>query len=139
MKGTVITIASIIRKVLTPSIEVYLPTMKLGTDAPIVLDIIPAKTPVKVTIPILYFENQFKATLLGVFSTKMFPIAANRDPNRQNTDCSSFNNSLSQTPPDTKMAAATKQGLIPYLLMRKLKGKARRGCIIVKRSPLRVT
>ena len=131
--------ASIIRNVLTPSTEVYLPTMKLGIEAPIVFDTIPNKTPVKVTNTILYFENQFKATLLGVFSTNILPIAARREPSRQKIDCSSFNNSLSQTPLDTRMAAATKQGLIPYLLMRKLKGKASRGCMMVKSSPLRVT
>ena len=75
-----------IRKNLTSSTEVYFPIMKLGTEAPIVLDIILASTPVKVTIPTLYFFTQLRATLLGVLRTAMFPIAASVEPMRQKTD-----------------------------------------------------
>lgn len=138
-KGTDMMMASSMRKDFISSVVAFLPIIKLGIEAPTVLDIIPARTPVKVTIPTLSFLNQLRATLLGVFRTKILPMAASADPKRQKTDCSTSNNSLSQAPALTRMAAATKQGRIPNLLMRKLKGKARMGCVMVKRRPLRVT
>ena len=64
-------------------IDVVLSMSKPGTDAPSVIDSKVARMPVKVTILTLSFWNQLRATLLGVFRTNMFPIAARHDPIRQ--------------------------------------------------------
>ncbi len=57
---------------------------KPGTEAPSVIDNKVAKIPVKVTMLTLSLLNQFRATLLGVFRTNMFPIAERPDPIKQN-------------------------------------------------------
>ena len=57
-KGMVMTMASSMRKDFISSVVAFLPIIKLGIEAPTVLDIMPARTPVKVTMPTFSFLNQ---------------------------------------------------------------------------------
>ena len=113
--------------------------MKLGTEAPRVIDRRVARIPVNVTILTLSLLNQFRATLLGVLRMNMLPIAASIEPIKQYTDCPTSKNSLSQTPEIMKIVPITKDSLMPYLLMNQLQGKAKMGCAIVKSRAFIVT
>jgi hypothetical protein len=138
-KGTVTTIASINRKRRISSSELFFLIKKPGTEAPTVIESKVANIPAKVIIFTLYCPNQFIATLLGVFSMKMLPIAANREPKRQKYGSPTFNSSLSQTPADTKMAPIINPICIPYLFKSQLQGTEKRGCAIVKIRAFKVT
>ena len=100
---------------------------KPGTEAPIVIESKVHNIPVKVTILTLYLLNQFRATLLGVLSMKMLPIAANNEPKRQKYDLPTSNSNLSQTPDTMKTAPTTKEILMPCLLSNQLQGKENSG------------
>ena len=83
--------------------------------------------------------NQFIATLLGLLSTKIFPIAANPDPSKQKVEFLSSKSNLSQTPAITRIPPAMKPIFIPCLLSIQLQGNAKRGWAIVNNSPFKVT
>ena len=137
--GIVTMIASYIKKCLISFVDEFLSIMKLGTEAPRVIDRRVARIPVNVTILTLSLLNQFRATLLGVLRMNMLPMAASIEPIKQYTDCPTSNNSLSQTPEIMKIVPITKDSLMPYLLMNQLQGNAKMGCAIVKSSAFIVT
>lgn len=78
------------------------------------------------------------ATLLGVFNTKILPMAAKPDPIKQKIEFS-YIKSRSHTPPIVKTAPTVKLICIPFLLMSQLHGKANNGCAIVNNSAFIVT
>lgn len=110
-----------------------------GAAAPRVIDNKVKRMPVKDTIFTISDLNQFMANLLGVFSTKILPIAARADPTKQKIEFSFSMRSLSHTPPTVKTAPNMKLILIPFLLMSQLQGKAKRGWAIVNSSAFMVT
>jgi len=83
--------------------------------------------------------NQLIATLLGLLSINIFPIAAKAEPIRQNVESPSFKSNLNQAPPITKIPPAINPIFILYLLSIQLQGNANRGCAIVNKSPFKVT
>jgi len=137
--GPVTTIAYINRNRRISSTELSFLIINPGTEAPTVKDSKEAKIPVKVTMLTFYCPNQFNATLLGVLRIKMFPIAAKSEPKRQKIGSPTCNNSLSQTPADTKMAPTMNPMCIPYLFSSQLQGTEKRGCAIVNKRALSVT
>lgn len=98
-----------------------------------------AKMPVNVTMLTRSLLNQLRATLLGVLSIKMFPMAASAEPSKQNIDDPYCSSNLIQTPAVTRIAPMMKLIRIPFLLMSQLQGRANIGCAMVKSSALRVT
>jgi len=83
--------------------------------------------------------NQFIATLLGLFNTKIFPIAAKADPIKQKVEFSYDNSNLNQTPVITRQLPKIKPIFIPYLFNIQLHGNAHKGCPMVNKRPFKVT
>lgn len=110
-----------------------------GSDAPNVTESKLKSIPVKEARFTMSDRNQLMATLLGVFKTKILPIAANPEPIKQNIEFSSSMSSRSHTPPMVNTAPTIKLTRIPFLLMSQLQGKANRGCAIVNSSAFIVT
>ena len=137
--GKLMTLASMIRSLRISSTVDCLSMKKPGIEAPAVTEMIEATTPSIDIPPDSFAPNQLMATLLGVFSRKIFPNAANVVPNRQKVGSPTFSKTLTHAPAVTRMAPALKQMLIPTLARMKFQGKARIGCVMVKMSALRVT
>jgi hypothetical protein len=110
-----------------------------GTAAPSVIDSSVNRMPVKDTILTVSDLNQFTASLLGVFSTKILPIAASAEPIKQKMEFSYSISSRSHTPPTVKTAPIIKLTLMPFLLISQLQGKANSGCAIVNSNAFMVT
>ncbi len=83
MNGTVVTMASALKKAIISSIELLLLRTRPGSEAPRVIEMRLARTAAKIILGTDYCLNQLTAILLGEFNIKILPIAARVEPKRQ--------------------------------------------------------
>ena len=85
--GTVIIIASILKKACISSAVDLLERTRPGIDAPVVTESMLASTQTDIIPGMLAGLNQLLPMMEAEFRIKIFPIAANTEPARHNSGC----------------------------------------------------